>query len=175
MERSEEKREQYRHEISKIPVSRRIYLDESGIHKFCFRRYARSLRGKRVYGLIPGKKFARLNIVAGYCDGNILGEYCYTGTTTSSVFEEWFCKFMLPETSAGDCIVLDNASFHNKKRLKQYALVYEVTLIFLPPYSPDYNPIEHVWANLKRFLSETKRHFSSLCNAFYWYFATGYS
>jgi hypothetical protein len=133
------------------------------------------LRGKRVYGLIPGRKFSRLNIVAGYCDGKILAEYCYTGSTNSSVFEEWFCKFLLPQTHRGDCLILDNASFHNKKRLKLYASAYKVTLIFLPPYSPDYNLIEHIRSNLKRFLSDTTLLFTSLQSALYCFLAVGYS
>jgi transposase len=104
-----------------------------------------------------------------------LGEYCYSGTTTSKVFEDWFCDFMLAETQPGDVIIMDNASFHNKKRLKKYAEVYKVTLVFLPPYSPDYNPIEHVWANMKRFLRNTALSFDSLKSAIYWYFAAANS
>jgi len=145
------------------------------VSKFCFREYARALRGKRVHGFVPGKKFARVNVVAGYCDGRVLGEFCYTGSTTSAKFEAWFCDFLLPETRKGDVIVMDNASFHNKKRLRKYAWVYKVTIIFLPPYSPDYNPIEHVWANMKRFLRNTKQHFYSCQSAIYWYFAVGNS
>lgn len=150
-------------------------MDESGVTNFWFREYAHSLRGERVYGLIPGKKFFRTNIVAGYCDGKIMGEYCYTSTTTAQVFEEWFCKFLLPETQKGDVIIMDNARFHNKKRLNEYARVYKVVIIFLPPYSPDYNCIEKIWANLKRFLRETTLEFSSLQCTIYWYFAVGYS
>jgi len=133
------------------------------------------LRGKRIHGFVPGKKYARVNVVAGYCDKRVLGEYCYTGSTTSKRFEAWFCDFLLPETQQGDVIIMDNASFHNKKRLRMYASVYKVTIIFLPPYSPDYNPIEHVWANMKRFLRNTKLHFFSAQSAIYWYFAAGYS
>ncbi len=150
-------------------------MDESGIHQFCFRRYARALRGQRVYGLVPGKKFSRTNIVAGYRNGKIMSEYCYQGSTTAKVFEDWFCERLLPETNAGDAIILDNASFHNRKRLKEYARVYKVTIIFLPPYSPDYNPIENIWANLKRFLRDTMTRFSSLYGAIYWYFGVRYS
>ena len=87
-------------------------MDESGIHKFCFRTHARSLCGRRAYGLIPSKKFARTNIVAGYCDGNIIGEYCYIGSTTTAVFELCFRKFLLPETQQGYAVILHNASFH---------------------------------------------------------------
>jgi hypothetical protein len=101
------------------------------------------LRGERIYDLVPGKKFARTNVVAGYCNGRPLGEYCYAGSMTAEIFEGWFCRFLLPETCEGDVIIMDNARFHNKKRLRLYASVYNVTIIFLPPYSPDYNPIEN--------------------------------
>lgn len=103
-----------------------------------------------------------------------MAEYCYTGTTNSQVFEKWFCEFLLPESQKGDAIIMDNASFHNKKRLREYARVYKVTVIFLPPYSPDYNPIEKIWANLKRFLNETTMQFSTLQSVIYWYFSVGY-
>jgi len=124
---------------------------------------------------VSGKRLKRTNVVAGYCDGSILGEYCYFGSMNSKRFEDWFCEFLLPETYEGDVSVMDNASFHNKKRLREYARIYKVTIIFLPPYSPDYNPIEHVWANLKRFLRNTKQQFHSIHYAIYWYFAVGFS
>lgn len=173
-ERSEEARKAYEQEIAKVSDSRRIYIDESGISEFCYREYGRAPRGERIHGFIQGRKFARINVVAGLCDGRILGEYCYTGTTTAKSFEEWFCVFLLPETQKGDTIIMDNASFHNKKRLKQYAWIYKVIIVFLPPYSPDYNLIEHVWANLKRFLRNTMRSFLSLQSAVYWFFTFGY-
>jgi len=173
IERSEDARREYEQETADIPVSRRIYIDESGVSQFCYRAYGRALRGERVHGFVPGRKFARVNVVAGYCDGRILGEYCYTGSTTAVKFETWFCDFLLPETCPGDAVFLDNASFHNKKRLRMYARVYKVTVIFLPPYSPDYNPIEHVWANMKRFLRNSKQQFHSIQSAIYWYFAMG--
>ena len=116
-----------------------------------------------------------MNIIAGYCEGCILGEFCYTGSTTSVKFEDWFCNVLLPETYEGDVIIMDNASFHNKKRLKEYASACNVTIIFLPPYSPDYNPIEHVWANMKRYLRNKSQFFNSIQAAVYWYFEFGYS
>jgi hypothetical protein len=158
-----------------VPVSKRIYIDESGISQFCFREYARALCGTRIHGFISGRRFVRVNVVAGYCDGEIIGELCYTGSTTSEKFETWFCTFLLPETHHGDVIIMDNARFHNKKRLRAYAEVYKVKIIFLPPYSPDYNPIEHVWSNMKRFLRNKARNFQIIQSAVYWYFVIGYS
>jgi transposase len=149
-------------------------VDESGVSKFCFREYARALRGKRIHGYVPGKKFARVNVVAGLCDDHILGHYCYSGKMNAQRFEDWFCHFLLPEARKGDVVIIDNASWHNKKRLQMYAWVYKITIVFLPAYSPDYNPIEHVWANLKHFLRNTKHRFQSIQSAIYWYFAFAY-
>jgi transposase len=170
-ERHEKEREEYQQKVADIPITRRIYIDESGTSRFYTRNRAWGRRGKKIFGLVPGRRFARVNVVAGYCDGSILGEYCYTGSTTAATFEYWFCCFLLPETLKGDVIIMDNARFHNKKRLREYARVYHVTIIFLPPYSPDYNPIEHIWANMKRFLRNTKLVFKSVQSAIYWYFA----
>jgi transposase len=125
--------------------------------------------------LIPGRKYERVNVVAGYCNGQILAETCYTGTTTAAVFENWFVHHMLPQTSSGDVLIMDRASFHNKNRLKEYAVEYGVTVLFLPAYSPDFNPIEHVWANLKRFLANTKIRSPNLQFGVYWYFFLGFS
>ena len=143
--------------------------------KFCFREYARTIIGKRIHGLVPGRKFTRINVVAGYCDGRILGEYCHTGSMTAQKFEDWFCGFLLPLISKGDVIIMDNASWHNKKRLREYVGIYKVTIIFLPPYSPDYSPIENVWANMKRFLRHHGHRFQTIQNGIYWYFAFAFS
>jgi transposase len=68
---------------------------------------------------------------------------------------------------------MDNASFHRKNALKQLLIERgreDIVLIFLPPYSPDYNPIEHCWANLKKFLRNSRIIFSCLYSAIQYYF-----
>ena len=174
-ERNEKEREEYQQKTADIPISRRIYVDESGLSRFYNRDRAWGQRGKKIFGLVPGRKFTRVNVIAGKCGNRILGECCYKCTITAHIFENWFCSFLLPETKPGDTVIMDNASFHNKTRLYRYAAVYHVTIIFLPAYSPDYNPIEHVWANMKRFLRNTKLVFRSVQSAIYWFFAVGAS
>ncbi len=70
----------------------------------------------------------------------------------SHLFEFWFSQQLLPSLDKETVIVMDNASFHSKKRLFSAAQNAGCKLIFLPPYSPELNPIEKFWASLKRFL-----------------------
>ncbi len=89
---------------------------------------------------------------------------------TKELFESWFEKFLLPELPENFVLVMDNASFHRKKRLHEIAQNHQMILIFLPPYSPELNPIEKEWANLKQGLASHLRLFSNLDDAVSYYF-----
>ena len=69
-------------------------------------------------------------------------------------FEAWFIEHLIPSLPEKAVVIMDNASFHNKRRLKEIACQNKVDLIFLPPYSPELNPIEHFWYWLKNKLSD---------------------
>ena len=72
---------------------------------------------------------------------------------TGSLFTEWFRKILVKSIPRGSTVILDNASFHPKQKLKNLARRHGINLLFLPPYSPDSNPIEKIWANMKRALA----------------------
>ena len=86
----------------------------------------------------------------------------YKGTTDSRLFEYWFEHCLLPCLKKDTVIVMDNASFHRKNRLFQIADKFKFQLIFLPPYSPELNPIEKFWSRLKRSISSNLHLFTSL-------------
>ena len=94
---------------------------------------------------------------------------CYRHTANSEFFESWFKDSLLPEIPKGCTVIMDNARFHRKEALRKLARG-KVKLLFLPPYSPDYNPIEKSWANMKRFLRNNMREFNSVDSAIYGYF-----
>ena len=85
---------------------------------------------------------------------NLVSPFCYTENTTGALFENWFKTKLVKTVSKGSTIIMDNASFHRKKKLKNLARRHSVKLLFLPAYSPDFNPIENTWANMKRALPD---------------------
>ena len=99
---------------------------------------------------ISGKRHARIGLVAAQCEGALLAPHTYSGTMNASVFEDWFEAELLKKLPKDHVIIMDNAAFHKKEVLQNLARKYSQKLIFLPPYSPEYNPIEHTWSNLKR-------------------------
>ena len=91
----------------------------------------------------------------------------YRQSMTGSLFEFWFEHFLLPEDAV---IIVDNASFHRKKKLFEIADKHKRKTIFLPPYSPQLNPIEKSWAVLKRWLKFNLNFFDNLDDAISAYF-----
>lgn len=89
----------------------------------------------------------------------------YEGTMDAAFFEAWFVRMLLPCLRAGDTVVLDNASFHRKAVLRELAHKAGCQILFLPPYSPDLNPIEKFWAWLKGRLRKILPLFASLQKA----------
>jgi len=161
-ERNEGAREEFLRKIAEIPEDRLVYVDESGIDKEMNREYGRSPRGVPVYDEVRGRKFDRTNVIAGKCGGKIIAPGHYKCSTDHRVFETWFSGALLRELKPGCVIVLDNATFRRKKTLKKLAELAGCSVLFLPPYSPDLNPIENVWANFKTFLKRFLRDFVSL-------------
>lgn len=146
------------------------YVDETGIDSYLYREYAYAPKGEKIYERISGRKFKRTNIVAAKLGNKIIAPMQYEGTTDSTLFEFWFEKCLLSCLSDKTVIVMDNAAFHRKHRLLEIAKNHKKTLLFLPPYSPELNPIEKFWSWLKQYLRKNLHIFDSLddaiCSAF---------
>ena len=158
-------------QIAEVPAEKRVYVDESGVNTCLVREYGRSLRGTKVQGVKRGRKFQRLNVIGALCNGNHLAIECYSHTTNSRFIERWFRESLVKAIPKGNTVIMDNASFHRKAKLKVEAEEAGVRVLFLPPYSPDLNPIEKTWANMKRRLRDTLPSFHSASAAIYDYFS----
>jgi transposase len=116
------------------------------------------VRGEKVEDTKRGRKFHRVNVVAAVTHGKSgtkkIAPECYHGSMTGEHFEAWFESSLLKNVKPGCAIIMDRASFHRKEQLKEICGKAKVNLIFLPAYSPDFNPIEKDWANMKRALRD---------------------
>jgi hypothetical protein len=122
-----------------------------------------------------GRKFQRINVVAAQITNENgityhVASHCYTENMTAEFFENWFKTKLVKSVPKGYTIIMDNAAFHRKKKLKSLARRHGLKLLFLPAYSPDLNPIEKTWANLKNALVDILPNAENLPFAIYNYF-----
>lgn len=148
--------------IEGIPKEHLIYVDESGIEQFLCRPYAWSLRGNPVLGPISGKRYRRENFIAAKAGNQIFAPLCYKGTCDTDLFNAWVEQILVPELRPGQFVILDNATFHKSSKTKELINSAGCSLVFLPPYSPDLNPIEKFWANFKRHVRTIANQFETL-------------
>lgn len=164
-ERDEKKREEFKNQLEKIPEADRVYVDESGINEYLYRNMARSNIGEKVLGQVSGKRFARESFIAGKVQSKILAPFCYQGTCNTELFNTYLEKILLPEMKKGQVIIMDNATFHKSQETRRLVERAGCKILFLPPYSPDLNPIEKFWNQFKGFVRKCIKHFHTLSEA----------
>jgi transposase len=109
-----------------------------------------ALRGLRLFAERPGKKLRRLNVVGAMKNNKIIASAVYSENTNTQVFNTWVKDSLCQVLEPGDVIVLDNASFHKSKEMIASIEAVGASVLFLPPYSPDFNKIEKFWGTLKK-------------------------
>jgi transposase len=165
VEKCEAKRAEFIETIDSYPQHKLYYIDECGLDSYLYREYGYAPRGMPIPAAISGKKYKRTNIVAALNCANIVAPMAYDGTTDCTLFEHWFEHIFLKSIPKCSVAIMDNATFHRKKKLRELAAKSECDLIFLPPYSPDLNPIENFWAWLKSRLRKLLHCFVSFDDA----------
>jgi len=148
-ERNEVQRWLFRRELERLADRPVFYLDECGVDHRLYREYGRALRGERIYEAVAGKRRERTSIIAASEPGKLVAPLVFQGSCNTEVVDTYFEKVLLPALPPGSVIVLDNARFHQSPTTQQLVERAGCQLLFLPPYSPDLNPIEHLWAAFK--------------------------
>ena len=136
------------------------YADESGFDEHYSRTYGYSPKGERVYGEVHGTHFGRTSVVGAINQENeFIAGFAFKGYMNSTLFEGWLEQVFVPSLKKPNkaVLIIDNARHHPKDRIKAIADDFGFTVLFLPRYSPDLNPIELFWANIKNWL---RLHFS---------------
>ena len=115
------------------------------------RTHGRSPIGERVLGFLTGKRAPRTNIIGAWSRGiGLFATALFENITVNKErFTHWLKTHLVPYLKTGKIVVMDNAPWHKGQEIQDIIEKTGAKLIFLPPYSPDLNPIEHAWANLK--------------------------
>ena len=165
MEASQEKRNAYQEVIKDIPPQSIVYIDESGIELTMCKDRGWGKKGEKLVAKKSGKYYERTNIIAGLVNNEPIAPMVFNGSCDTLLFETWVEEFLIKELRPGQFVVMDNAAFHKSQRTKDLIESVGCKIIFLPPYSPDLNPIEKFWANMKRWIKDKISEFSKLYDA----------
>ena len=156
-ERNEEERTKFKQAIAHLQLAEIVYIDECGLQESLNREYARSSIGERVFTDISGKREARTSIIAGLNCSEAIAPMYFEGYCNTDVVTVWFKDSLLAELKPGQTVIWDNASFHQAKLFEELLESVGCKLIYLPPYSPDLNPIEKFWAKLKAWIRRLRK------------------
>jgi transposase len=148
-ERNEVPRWLFGRELEKFDGQPGFYLDECGVDHRRYREYGRAPRGERIYQAVAGKRRERTSIISASQQGKLVAPLVFQGSCNTEVVDTYFEKVLLPALPPGSVIVLDNARFHQSPTTQKLVAAAGCQLLFLPAYSPDLNPIEHLWAAFK--------------------------
>lgn len=137
-----------------LDPERLIFLDECGTSTKMARRYGRSQRGQRCRAPIPHGHWKTTTLVAGLSLKGIVAPMIIDGAMDGKMFRAYVEQVLIPELKPGDIVVLDNLPAHKVSGIGQILQKAGAMLRFLPPYSPDMNPIENAISQVKSILKK---------------------
>ena len=132
-----------------LDPQRLVFIDESGLNLALTRLYGRAPRGQRVIGSIPQNYGERLTVLAALDRRGIRAALAVDGPTDGPVFLTFLQRVLCPRLRPGEVVVLDNLRAHSVPGVAEALAQVGARVRYLPPYSPDYNPIEFAWSKVK--------------------------
>jgi transposase len=151
--RMERLRARHRRQVAAVEPKNLIFVDESGANLSFCRLWARAPRGLRAYGSAPQNWGENITVLSALSLRGILASMIVPGSTDSDVFLAYIEQVLVPELWPGAVVLMDNLSPHKSVGVREAIEGTGARLLYLPPYSPDLNPIEQqAWSKLKAYL-----------------------
>lgn len=147
-------RDQWQAWQSHCDVSKLVFLDETGITTDMLRRYGRALGGARCKDSAPAGHWKTLTFIAGLRADRLTAPWCVDQAMNGDAFKEYLRSQLGPTLKPGDIVICDNLPAHKVADVEAIIEAHGATLKYLPPYSPDLNPIEQVFAKIKALLRQ---------------------
>jgi transposase len=151
-EANQQQRAEFAARILAIAPERLIFLDESGVTTSMTRLRARCAGGGRIHEATPGGHWKIMTILGAISLREIIAAMTIEEATDGDIFLAFVRQVLCPTLKDGDVVVMDNLSSHKLAAVRTSIEKAGAELLFLPPYSPDMNPIEKAWAKLKELL-----------------------
>lgn len=134
-----------------------MFIDETWASTNMARRYGRALRGQRLRVGVPHGHWKTTTFVAGLRASGLVAPFVLDGPINRHAFKTYVARVLVPDLRHGDVVVMDNLSSHKGPRVRETIEAAGATLLYLPPYSPDFNPIENAFAKLKTLLRKAAK------------------
>lgn len=134
-----------------------MFFDEAGVDSNIQQEYALAESKERAYFKRSNGRRKRTGLIAGIGKEGLKAPFRFHGNVNGEILEKYFREHLVKELKAGQIVVLDNASYHKRVGIKKAVEEAGCELLFLPTYSPDLNPIEQVWSQMKRLIKKLIR------------------
>ena len=140
----------------KVDPTRLVFVDEMGTNTSLSPVYAYSPKGRRAYAEVPRNRGKNTTLLASMSLEGMGPCLAVEGATSATVFESYIERALAPTLRSGQIIVVDNLSAHKGERVRELIEARGCELLYLPPYSPDFNPIEEAFSKIKGLLRKAQ-------------------
>lgn len=149
-------RDAWRTDQPNMKIDKLVFLDESGTNTGMTRLYGRGLSDERVVDYTPDVRFERTSILSSVRLNGDMVPLVYDGALNGELFKAYITQCLVPTLNKGDIVIMDNLTSHKVKGVVDPIVAAGAKVVYLPPYSPDFNPIEMMWSKIKAYLRKVK-------------------
>ena len=147
-----EKRAHWHEQLQGEKAGSLVFLDESGANTKMTRWRGRSAVGERLAAHVPHGHYQTSTLIAAIRLEGPCAPWVFDGAMNGALFLAWIRKGLVPALKSGDLVILDNLATHKVAGVREAIEEAGARLMYLPPYSPDFNPIENMWSKIKQIL-----------------------
>jgi transposase len=150
-----QKREDWAECLPGLDLNKLVFFDESGVNTTMARLHGRSPKGKRLVDSTPAGCYQTLTLMSAIRLDGIVAPMLLDGSVNAATFAGYVEECLVPVLEPGDILIIDNLPAHKSVRITEAVEGAGCKLVYLPPYSPDFNPIENMWSKVKASLRKT--------------------
>lgn len=151
-ERVQNLRREYWTTIGEVSLKDLVFIDETGVNLAMTPHYARAKKGNRAYGKCPYNRGRNVTLIGAICVQAFLAPFTFEGWTNKDAFLTYVKEVLVSQLWVGACVVMDNLPAHKATAVREAIESVGARVVFLSPYSPDFNPIENCWSKVKEYL-----------------------